>query len=142
MGSRYRTHQDTARILVEKVDEEGEVIDMRLSHRTDLLRLQDLGTSNEGILRLFNSGDATPGGIFDHAQAALSVIWVTTDGAPTGHVVEMPFEGTYPTGRSVRANLTGYTPRVLATATPGVFWGVWVQGIDPNQRVRGQFFTK
>jgi len=86
--------------------------------------------------------DAFPTLHFDHAQAALSVIWVTTDGAPTGHVVEMPFEGAYPTGRSIRANLTGYTPRVLATSTPGVFWGVWVQGNDPNQRVRGQFFTK
>lgn len=86
--------------------------------------------------------DAFPSLHFDHAQTALSVVWVTTDGAQNGHVVEMPFEGTYPTGRSVRANLTGYTPRVLATATPGVFWGVWVQGADPDQRVRGQFFTK
>lgn len=73
MGNRYRTHQDAARILVEKVDEEGGAIDTRLSHRTDLLRLQDLGISNEEIIRLFNSGDATPGGIFDHAQAATAL---------------------------------------------------------------------
>ena len=86
--------------------------------------------------------DAFPSLFLDHARTALSVIWVTTDGAPSGQVVEMPFDGAYPTGRTVRANLTGYTPRVVATATPGVFWGVWVQGSDPDQRVRGQFFTK
>ncbi|MBL9019951.1 MAG: exo-alpha-sialidase [Myxococcales bacterium] len=78
----------------------------------------------------------------DHAGAALSVTWVTTDGAASGQVVELPFQGTYPADRVVRANLAGYTPRVHATATPGVYWGVWVQGTDPNQRVRGQFFAK
>lgn len=69
------------------------------------------------------------------------MLWVTTDAAG-GQVVELPFAGSYPVDRVVRANLTGYTPRVLSTATPGVYWGVWVQGADPNQRVRGQFFTK
>jgi hypothetical protein len=86
--------------------------------------------------------DVFPSLYFDHARTQLSVIWVSTDGNAAGNVLEMPFDGTYPTGRLVHTNLVGYTPRVHATATPDVYWGVWVQGEKPYQRVRGQFFTK
>ena len=109
-----------------------------------------VATSTDGIawtdVRVVSEGAAAFVDVFpslhaDHA-GAWWVTWVTTDGASAGHAVELPVSGTYPADRVVRSELAGYSPRVLATATPGVYWGVWVDGTEPTQRVRGRFFTK
>lgn len=110
-----------------------------------------VATSSDGIawtnVRVVSEATGTFVDVFptlhaNHAGSAWSVMWETTDGAVSGHTVELPFEGAYPKDRALRPELAGYTPRAIATATPGVFWGVWVDGSEPTQRVRSRFFTK
>ncbi|MEZ4364796.1 MAG: hypothetical protein R2939_00745 [Kofleriaceae bacterium] len=85
--------------------------------------------------------DVFPSLFGDPVSGAWWVVWVTTDGAPQGHTVELPWAGTYPADRVLRPELAGYSPRAAATATPGVRWGVWVEGTEPTQRVRSRFFA-
>jgi hypothetical protein len=66
----YRTHQDRTRILVEQVDESGDVLDFRLSPRTDLAYLKDTGMSEDILRLLVDDGEATDGGLPDHTKVA------------------------------------------------------------------------
>ncbi|MFN0249907.1 MAG: sialidase family protein [Kofleriaceae bacterium] len=109
-----------------------------------------LATSADGIswtdIRTVSEGaggfvDVFPSLHVDHA-GMLHVLWVTTDGAPTGQVIELPFAGAYPADRTVRSALAGYSPRIVATATPDVFLAAWVQGAEPMQRVQSMLFIK
>ena len=76
----------------------------------------------------------------DHAGAQWYVTWLSA--TTSGVTVEMPVDGTYPDDRVERPELAGYTARVVATATPGVFFAAWVEGNDPVQSVIGRLFTK
>ncbi len=77
----------------------------------------------------------------NHAGTAWSVTWLSATLA-SATTVELPVGGTYPDDVIDRPNLAGYTARVVPTATPDVFWGVWVNGDNPTQQIEAQFFTK
>lgn len=55
----------------------------------------------------------------------LALAWVTTAIDMNGSVVGLPLGGVYPTDRT-DLPLTGYSPKVAATHTPGVYLGAWV----------------
>lgn len=55
---------------------------------------------------------------------------------------DMPVNGTYPDDRVPLTNVAGYTARIAATRTPGVYFGAWVEGDNPDQFVVGQLFSK
>jgi hypothetical protein len=72
----------------------------------------------------------------DHARQNWFVAWVTESGT-----VELRVGGTFPDDLAV-LEIPGYTPRVLPTATPGIYWAAWAEGVDPLQKVRHRFFAK
>jgi hypothetical protein len=70
----YRTYQGDTEILVEMVDEkEGQVVDMRLTHRTDADYAKKSGLSDKQIMSMLEDGVLTFGGISDHTEAAKAV---------------------------------------------------------------------
>ena len=86
----YRTYQADSEILVELVDERGEVLDMRLTLRTDVDYAQRSGLSDEQIMSMMEDGEITFGGINDHttavkAMAGQAVNW-TGEHTRTGFV--------------------------------------------------------
>jgi hypothetical protein len=83
--------------------------------------------------------DVFPALFADHA-GAWSLVWVTTAIEPTGSVVGLPVDGAYPADRAAIPEMTGYSPRIAATPTPGVFLGVWVEGEIGAQDIRARFF--
>ncbi|MEZ5498120.1 MAG: sialidase family protein [Steroidobacteraceae bacterium] len=71
-----------------------------------------------------------------------NIIWRTgSNPADPGRSVEMPVGGSYPTDLLTRPELAGYSARILATPTTGIFWGVWVAGDEPRQKIHHRFFT-
>jgi hypothetical protein len=66
----------------------------------------------------------------DHARQNWFVVWVTELGA-----LDLP-EPPAP------IDIPGYTPRVLPTATPGIYWAAWAEGTEPVQKVRYRFLAK
>jgi hypothetical protein len=77
----------------------------------------------------------------NHAGDQHYVTWLSATMASAA-TWEMPVNGTYPDDRVERDELEGYTARVVATATPGVFFGAWVEGDNPTQSVVGRLFSK
>jgi hypothetical protein len=87
--------------------------------------------------------DVFPSLYADHARATWRVLWLTAPpGATSGTTVEMAAGGTYPADLVRRPEVAGYTGRVLATATPGIYWGAWVSDPEPRQKVRYRFFSR
>jgi hypothetical protein len=84
--------------------------------------------------------DVFPSLYADHA-GAWSLLWVTSALEPTGTVVRLPIGGAYPADRGELPAMTGYSPRVAATPTDGVFLGAWVEGATGAQDIRVRFFT-
>jgi len=84
--------------------------------------------------------DVFPALFADHA-GAWSLLWVTTAIEPTGSVIDLPVDGAYPTDRAAVPAMTGYSPRIAPTPTPGVFLGVWVEGEVGAQNIRARLFT-
>lgn len=84
--------------------------------------------------------DVFPALFADHA-GAWSYLWVTTAIEATGSVVDLPVGGSYPADRGAIPEMTGYSPRIAATPTEGVFLGVWVEGETGAQDIRARFFT-
>lgn len=69
------------------------------------------------------------------------VLWLTTTTVATGATVERSMDGG-PTDPVSRPEIAGYTGRVVATATPDIYWGTWVSGADPYQKVRYALFSR
>ncbi|HEY8145744.1 MAG TPA: sialidase family protein [Kofleriaceae bacterium] len=84
--------------------------------------------------------DVFPALFADHADT-WSLVWVTTALEPTGTVVALPLDGAYPDERAALP-MTGYSPRVAATPTDGVFLGAWVEGEIGEQNIRARFFSR
>jgi hypothetical protein len=72
----------------------------------------------------------------DHARQNWFVVWVTEAGT-----VDLPIAGTFPDDLANLA-IPGYTPRIVPTATPGIYWAAWAEGTEPLQKVRYRFFAK
>jgi hypothetical protein len=77
----------------------------------------------------------------DHAGVWLAT-WLTTAFSPDGDQVEMVLGGTIPDDLAMRLEIAGYTAKLVASATPGVFFGASVIGSNPNQKIEGAFFRK
>jgi hypothetical protein len=83
--------------------------------------------------------DAFPHLFADHA-GGWHVTWITTALGPATQV-ELAV-GADPSARVVRPELAGYTASAIATPTPGVFLGAFVDGANPTQRVMGRLFRR
>jgi hypothetical protein len=71
------------------------------------------------------------------------VVWQTASAsAPTGATVEMVADGVYPDDLVPRPEIVGYSSFVLPTATPDIYWGVWVNGAAGRQKIRYEFFRR
>ena len=68
-------------------------------------------------------------------------LWLTNAADPNGATVGVTL-GPAPTAPVSLPEIAGYTGRVVATATPDVYWGVWVSGSQPTQKVRHAFFAR
>lgn len=87
--------------------------------------------------------DVLPSLYFDPGKSEWTAAWLNAPNAATvGKTVEMRIGGSYPTDLRNRPELAGYSGRVLSTATPGIFWGVWVAGVEPTQKIQYRFFTR
>lgn len=81
--------------------------------------------------------------LYADQSAAWNVLWLTAaPGASTGASIELAVGGSFPGDAVPRPELAGYTARVVATATPGIFWGVWVSGPTGQQKIRHRFFAR
>lgn len=119
-----------------------------LNHKSDLFQATSGdGTSWSAPTRITSdAGDVVnlfPDVFADH-DGRWFLTWVTTRFAPTGGVVELPLAdaGRYPTGLVPNPQLQGYSPKVTATSTPGIFLGAWVQGPEGSQDVYYRFFRR
>jgi hypothetical protein len=81
-------------------------------------------TGNDGMT------DALPGLYQQTDGFTWMTVWVTDAG-----VVDLPLGGSYPSQATVLP-LDGYSPRVVATTTPGVYLGAWVAGSPQDVWVR------
>jgi hypothetical protein len=105
-----------------------------------------LATSPDGTAwstPLIMSGSAGEVDVFpwlyaDHA-GALSLTWKTS--AAGVAQLDVPITGTY-ADAVVVPELAGYSAKMVALPTPDLFWGVWVEGNDPTQKIAMQFFEK
>jgi hypothetical protein len=70
----------------------------------------------------------------DHARQNWFVVWVTESGA-----LDLRVGGSEP---AAPIDIPGYTPRVLPTATPDIYWAAWAEGTEPTQKVRYRLLTK
>ena len=91
-------------------------------------------SSNPGAVDVFPSLYADQSGVW-HA------LWLTNAADPNGATVEVTL-GASPSPPVSRPEIAGYTGRVVATATPDVYWGAWVSGTEPTQKVRHAFFER
>ncbi len=72
------------------------------------------------------------------------LVWLSTRSG-VAEVVELPLEEAhlFPAGLSVVSELPpGYSHRIAATPTPGVYLGVWVQGPEGQQDLYYRFFER
>lgn len=86
-----------------------------------------------GAIEVFPSLFATGGAWYG--------LWLSTEPLPTGRHVELVPGAPYASLRE-RPELTGYSARMCETATPGIFWAVWVEGTNPTQKIRHRFFRR
>ena len=93
------------------------------------------GDDEAGVLDVFPALYASHAGDW-------SLLWVTTALEATGSVVDLPIAGSYPADRGAVPEMTGYSPRVAATPTDGVYLGAWVEGPTGEQDVRVRFFAR
>jgi hypothetical protein len=77
----------------------------------------------------------------DGGEAFTITFRTTARGVPTGSQVTIPVDGDYPADAVDRAEIAGYSARVVPTATPGVLWGAWVVGAEPTQKVQHRFLA-
>jgi hypothetical protein len=74
----------------------------------------------------------------DHAGA----FWLTWKTAASSVAqLEVPTTGSF-ADAVVRPELTGYSAKILALPVADLYWGVWVDGSDPTQKIAMQFFEK
>lgn len=85
--------------------------------------------------------DAMPHVFADH-DGGWFVTWRTTAFSSRGSQVETAIPGPGPFELTERPVIEGYSGRVLATHTPGVFWGAWVGGEAPLRNIEGRFFSR
>jgi BNR repeat protein len=69
-----------------------------------------------------------------------SLVWVTTAIEATGSVVDVALSGVYPDDRGTLP-MTGYSPKIAATPTDGIYLGAWVEGPTGQQDIRVRFFA-
>jgi hypothetical protein len=110
-----------------------------------------MATSSDGIhwsAPVAVSDDASNAAVdvFPHLyvdqEHTLSALWITTAGAPSGRSVERPVGDSGLGPLAARPEIAGYSGRILATATPGIYWGAWVSGPAGTQKIRYRFFTR
>jgi len=81
--------------------------------------------------------------LFAGHDGAWSYLWLSTrSGAPQVFEVPVAATGDYPQGLDARGELEGYSPRIVATATEGVYLGLWVQGPEGAQDIYYRFFER
>jgi hypothetical protein len=83
-------------------------------------------------------------GLFPSLTGEWSLVWLSTKLGPP-LVFELPLAnaGMYPLGLTQNTLLpAGYSHRIAATSSPGVYLGVWVQGPDGAQDIYYRFFEK
>lgn len=89
------------------------------------------------------TADTLPSLYADHAGTWWA-LWISAPPGESGQALETPLAG--PVGSaSARPELGGYSPHVVATPAPGVFFGVWVEQVpnQPNEKdVYYRFFSK
>ena len=81
-------------------------------------------------------------GLFAQASGALSLVWLSTRSGPP-RVYELPGIPLAFSGAPVENTAlpgAGYSHRIAATPTPGVYLGVWVQGPDGSQDIYYRFY--
>jgi hypothetical protein len=106
-----------------------------------------LSTSSDGVtwstpVEMSGTGlDVFPTLYEDHAGSWF-LTWLTTAFAPGGNQVELAVGGTYPDGVVMRPEVAGYTGKIVATVTPGLFLAASVTGSTPTQKIDGRFFRK
>jgi hypothetical protein len=81
-------------------------------------------------------------GIFATLEGAFRIIWLSTRaGDPRPFELPLANAQQFPQGLAVNVSLgNGYSHRVAATPTPGVYLGVWVQGPEGAQDIYYRFF--
>jgi hypothetical protein len=81
--------------------------------------------------------------IFSTLDGDDSLLWLSTrTGAPRPYRLPLDELSAYPGAIvEVSALSDGYSHRVVATSTPGIYLGVWVQGPDGEQDVYYRFFA-
>lgn len=84
--------------------------------------------------------DVFPSLYANHARSAWYALWQTAEvGATSSDSVETLLnEGSL--SLTPRPEMPGYSARALATATPDIYWGVWVSGPSGQQKIRHRFF--
>lgn len=92
-------------------------------------------THDTGVLDVFPA-------LYERFGGAWSLVWVSTAASPSGTIFDLPVAGVagYPAGRAALP-LAGYSPRIVATPRPGVYFGVAVQGATGAQDIYGRFFS-
>jgi hypothetical protein len=74
--------------------------------------------------------------LWGDGRGGWSVLWVNEDG-----VTSLPVDGDFPADATSLA-IPGYTPRLVPTPTPGIFWAAWVEGGEPTQKVKHRFLAR
>jgi hypothetical protein len=119
-----------------------------LNHKSDVFH----ATSSDGLvwstpLKLTNEAGNVVNlfpGMYRTLGGAWSFIWLSTRAGPPRVLVQsLEDAGRYPQGVVENTLLPeGYSHRVAATSTPGVYLGVWVQGADGVQDIHYRFFRR
>jgi hypothetical protein len=65
------------------------------------------------------------------------VLWLNEDG-----VVTLPVDGGLFPGDLEVLDIPGYSPRMVQTPTPGIFWATWVAGVDPTQQIQYRYLSR
>jgi hypothetical protein len=82
--------------------------------------------------------------LYARSDGQWSLVWLSTrQGAPKVFDLPVSSAGRYPEGVAENPALpAGYSHRVAATTTAGVYLGVWVQGPEGSQDVYYRFFKR
>ncbi len=81
--------------------------------------------------------------LYPSLNGTWSLLWISTrQGAAAAYELPLANASQYPAGIVTHAWITGYSPRMAATPTAGIYLGTWVQGPDGAQDVYYRFVAK
>jgi hypothetical protein len=80
--------------------------------------------------------------LYSNLAGEWSLVWLSTrTGQPKVFDLSLANAGLYPLGLGKNKKLrAGYSHRIAATSTPGVYIGVWVEGAEGVQDIYYRFF--